>query len=310
MKPYMIFGVDTVAGAELARSLCPSQRVIGVGEGHLPEIEQCEMISGQAASQNPGKLIKDFNISCVIDASTCGDSIWNPDAQIGSEEQCATSLKLAAACRENGIPYILLSSDGVVSSPWMFHEEDSESVCSSVVAQRLLDLERQVLAGSSDTLVIRTHPIGWSATDGQPNWLESLLERMMTNRPCPELLLPGHATPIAATELANIVCRALAENLRGLYHIAGAERVHRIEFARKLAQQFEIGWLGPDRVRIHYTESERSRFGCGECSLQTRTIRKALCVAMPTLTESFSLLQEQLAERIEQPVHHQRSRAA
>lgn len=292
MNTLAIFGVDTVAGANLARSFSADYRVIGICDHNAPELPGCQLISGDEATAQPTRLLADLQPQRVIDASCVGDSPWNPQASIGSEEQCERSAKLAAACKEQGIPYVLLSSDAVLSGPWMFHEEDSECRCSSIISQRLLTLEQSILQNPS-ALVVRTHVFGWSLSAGQTGWIETLLERMGQGQTCADLHKPGHATPIVASELAQILNRAFAENLTGLYHIAGAERVNRIQFARRLAQSFDVSWLGSAASGEHFTEAERKSFGFGETSLQTRMVRRELCVAMPTLTESMHQLREQ-----------------
>jgi dTDP-4-dehydrorhamnose reductase len=101
----------------------------------------------------------------------------------------------------------------------------------------------------------------------------------------------SHATPILATDLAEIVNRAWDEGLAGVYHIAGAERISPLQFAQRLADHFELPWLA---LRDEETLNERpTGFGAGETSLQTKTIRKALCVAMPMLSEGLGRLQAQ-----------------
>ncbi|MCG6154458.1 sugar nucleotide-binding protein [Rubinisphaera margarita] len=292
MNTLAIFGVDTVAGANLARSFSADYRVIGICDHNAPELPGCQLISGDGACSSPGQLLADLQPQRVIDASCVGDSPWNPQASIGSEEQCERSAELAASCKEKNIPYVLLSSDAVLSGPWMFHEEDSECRCSSIISQRLLNLERAVLQ-NEQALVVRTHVFGWSQTSGQTGWVENLLERMQQGQTCADLQKPGHATPIVASELAQILNRAFSESLTGLYHVAGAERVNRIQFARRLAQSFDVSWFGAAASAEHFTEAERKSFGFGETSLQTRMVRRELCVAMPTLTESMQQLREQ-----------------
>src|SRR5690606_39234932 len=121
-------------------------------------------------------------------------------------------------------------------------------------------------------------------------WVESLLRSVETQRFVQQDHI-RHATPILATDLAEIVRRACLENLTGTYHVAGAERVSPLSFTQRLADQFELPWLAMRR-ESSLTEAPQG-FGEGECSLQTKQIRKALCVAMPLLSEGLSRLKEQ-----------------
>ncbi|WP_296453224.1 sugar nucleotide-binding protein [Rubinisphaera sp.] len=293
MNTLIIFGVDTVAGSNLAQSFSSSHQVIGICERNAPEISNCEILSGGAVTKQIGKLLDDLKPERFIDASSAGDSAWNPQATIGSEEQCQTSAELANACAERKIPFTLISSDAVLTGPWMFHEETSEEHSTSIIGQRLLKLEQLVQSVSSESLIVRTHLFGWNHSSESMGWIEEMLEGMLRGKVNAQWSQPGYATPIIVSEFATILSRAFEENLTGLYHIAGAERVNRIQFARRLAQQFEISWYGSGANTTHYTEAERLSFGCGESSLQTLAIRRELCVAMPTLAESTLALCKQ-----------------
>ncbi|HBN79482.1 MAG TPA: hypothetical protein DD473_27410 [Planctomycetaceae bacterium] len=293
LNTLIIFGVDTVAGSNLAESFSSSYHVIGICERNAPEIANCEILSGGAVTSQIGKLLDDLEPERLIDASSAGDSAWNPQATIGSEDQCQTSANLATACAERKIPFTLISSDAVLTGPWMFHEESSEECCTSIIGQRLLKLEQHVQAVSPEALIVRTHLFGWCQSTENTGWIEEMLEDMLRGKMNSQWSQPGYATPIIVSEFATILSRAFEENLTGLYHIAGAERVNRIQFARRLAQQFDICWYGSGTNTSHYTDAERRSFGCGESSLQTRAIRRELCVAMPTLAESTQVLCDQ-----------------
>lgn len=295
MKTLFLFGLDTVSGANIANTLSSQYRIIGIAEKFPVEIRDCQTLSGEAATVDPVSLLKEVSPDYVLDASCCGDSSWNPQARIGQPDQCQASLERAKACATLGIPFTFLSSDAVLTGPWMFHEETSQGYSSSECSQRLLKTEQAIQQAHSESLIVRTHPLGWSTFGGENStgWLESLLSRMRTARPCFELNQPGYATPILASELASILERAWSENLKGVYHIAGAERVNRFQLARRIAEYFQLRASLLASSENHFTAADRQNFGCGESSLQTRAIRRELCLAMPTLGESLQMLLDQ-----------------
>lgn len=301
MKTLLVYGIESVAGANIANTLCEHYHIVGVATEQCPEIEHCQILSGEAALDPPGQLLNDLKPDYVVDTTCCGDSAWNPEVEFAPEDQCQLAVERAAACKQLGITYSLLSSDAIFTGPWMFHEEDSEFSCSSTLGKQLIKLEADVKKACPESFIVRTHLFGWNWLDEQAGWIESLLERMQCEpTTCDELSLPGYATPILASELALILARGFEENISGTYHISGAERVNRQEFARRLAAHFNINWLCNLSRSNHFSQSERNQFGCGETSLQTRSIRRSLCVAMPTLTESIaSLLNQQPARQLQ-----------
>jgi len=291
VKTLLIYGLETVAGGNIATTLRSEYRIVGTALHGTPELHGCQVLSGQAAQTAPQRLLADTKADYVIDASCCGDSAWNPTADVASEDRCEASIERAKSAAALNIPFVFLSSDAVLTGPWMFHEEDSTEHCTSVAGQRLKQTEADILAAHSGSLVLRTHPIGWSPCGN--GWLEQLVDRLQMGKPCPELSRPGYATPLLASELAVIVSRALTEQLTGRFHLAGAERVNRLQFTRRLTENLGLHTFRLPIAEQHFSKAERQAFGCGESSLQTRAIRRALCVAMPTLSESMRTLAQQ-----------------
>lgn len=295
MQTILIFGIQTVAGANIACAWSTKARVVGVADGTPLELTGVEILDGRIPGNEPARLLADVRPDLVLDASCCGDSPWNPKTLLATAEQCEQSAQRANACASLEIPFVLLSSDAVLTGPWMFHEEDSAYHCNSVVSQRLLKLETRVLETCPQSLVVRTHPIGWSPINNakETGWLESLLEQARAGQPCQELCQPGYATPILASQLATLLQQAIASGLTGLYHIAGAERVNRLQFARRLTDILGVRQFRSPLVEGHFSRAERESFACGEMSLQTRKARQELGLSMPTLTESLEILNQQ-----------------
>jgi dTDP-4-dehydrorhamnose reductase len=171
----------------------------------------------------------------------------------------------------------------------MFHDDEGDSHCPSREAAILRAAEEEVCRRHPTPLVIRTNVYGWS-TGGRQGWLETVLA-MIEARRLNALDGVRHATPILATDLADILEQALAVDLQGTYHIAGAERISPRGFAQRLAGQFNLPWVPLPRENP-LTEAP-SGFGTGECALQTKKIRRDLCLPMPLLGESLDRLEAQ-----------------
>src|SRR5262249_37063394 len=92
-----------------------------------------------------------------------------------------------------------------------------------------------------------------------------------------------YATPILATDLAELLEKAFELNLHGLYHITGAERTNAHRFVNELAAA-----LGLDGMRLTTAPpgAQASADAC-ETSLNTRQARRDLAHAMPLLREGL-----------------------
>ena len=309
MERAFIVGIDSVVGANTVVHAAQRHAVAGVWLDQPVEIEGCQC---EPAEHGAGiaEQLREFQPDCVI---YCGpESCSNWDASSGPrivKSGSDLAAAWAAAAHQTGARFVMISSDAIFTLPWLFHEEESESLCDSAAARTILKSERQVQAVCPESLIIRTHAFGWSPTG------EGLIESLFQQIEGQGIVDQNHlryATPILATDLADIVERAVSEELTGVYHVAGAERVSPLAFAQRLADQFDLPWVG---MRGETDLAPRSTgFGAGECSLQTKKIRKALCVAMPMIAEGLDRLSRQQVDGHRDalaPLHHaELSRAA
>ena len=94
-----------------------------------------------------------------------------------------------------------------------------------------------------------------------------------------------------ASDLADILQKSWESGLVGIHHIAGAERVSPRKFAMRLAGHFRLPT--PSSPIAGSLADRTTGFGCGETSLQTRKIRRALGIPLPLLDESLDRLYQQ-----------------
>lgn len=286
MVHLLVVGVDTLVGANLAASLAGRYQVSTWSPVPGCEIPNC---SALPAEDPAAAVLEACRPDTIIHCGPAARSTWEPGAsQDIRDELVQQTDEWAAAAAAHQIRFVMISSDAIFTGPWLFHDEQSHGVCSSYQSQVIRAAETQVLEHCPEALIFRTHAFGWSP-DGN-GWIESLLQTIEASRFVQQDHI-RHATPILATDLADILDRALQENLTGIHHVAGAERVSPLKFAQRLADQFDLPWLA---VRKEASLCEiPAGFGEGECSLHTKKIRKALCVAMPLLSEGLQRLREQ-----------------
>lgn len=288
MNTILVVGVDTTIGANAAARLSDRQSVVGLAPGRRIAIDGCEIHAFNP--ENPDEAaswLTDIRPQRVLYCGPESRSCWEPDvADRLTDASAAAAGRWAAAAHSAGAPFTMVSSDAVFAGPWIFHDEDSLAVCRSPQAAAVREAEKLVQEACPEALIVRTNVFGWSPTP-QTGWLERLIKgiEQRRNLDCDCI---RHATPILATDLIEIIDRAWQEELSGVYHVAGAERVSPMQFAQRLADQFDLPWLS---LRGEQSLDELPQgFGAGETSLQTKQVRKALCVAMPMLSEGLARL--------------------
>lgn len=288
MDRFLVVGVDTVVGANLALYLAEKYHVTTWHPEDKFDIVNCDALDPADA---PHAAVARTSPDWVLFCGAAARSAWDPKTlETIDESIVSTAADWAKACADAGVRFLMVSSDAVFTGPWMFHDEQSVGVCQSSQAHAVRATETAVREVAPNALILRTNAYGWSADPVNNGWLENLLGEVEMRRFVEQDSI-RHATPILATDLAAIIERACLENLSGTFHVAGAERVSPLKFTQRLADLFALPWLAV-RKETSLTELP-CEFGAGESSLQTKEIRKALCVAMPLLSEGLARLHEQ-----------------
>jgi dTDP-4-dehydrorhamnose reductase len=226
----------------------------------------------------------------VVYCGRAARSSWEASSESNADDSAQVEMFLRAVV-EIDARLLLISSDRVLAGPRMFHDEN-EPAGIDAQAQQLHAVERAASADETNrrrVLVVRTNAIGWSATG------ESFAERIWRSleaREPVQLDATSFATPILASDLAEILHRCLNSRLCGLLHIGGAERTSPFRFAQELAR---AAGFDPRLVCAKAQEAPAGEAVVSPCetSLGSRLVRRELDVALPLLRESISRFIEQ-----------------
>lgn len=291
MDKILIVGVESVVGANLAAAFPESCSLVGVTTlPRLDNIGRCEVRS-KATGGEPGRIVSEVRPQAVVYCGAGAVSCWDPRAGEGlTRGEIDRAGRWAKAAAESGARFVLISSDAVFGNPWMFHEETCESLCGSPQAEILRGSEARCLQGCSESLIVRTHAFGWSPAGGI-NWVADLLARPENGLSIDPL---RYATPILASDLAELLYAAMHAELTGTWHIAGGERISHAAFVERLLDRF--GLPLPARSPRSAGEQGRSGFGRGETTLASRRIRRALGQGVPLLGDGLDRFAEQTAD--------------
>ncbi|MFM8223032.1 MAG: hypothetical protein ACKOJF_29335, partial [Planctomycetaceae bacterium] len=105
-----------------------------------------------------------------------------------------------------------------------FHRENGTCFCDSPQAVGYRQMEQAVLEANPQSLVVRTQAFGWSQVPGRTGLPERVVETLVAGGAV-RLDCQRHATPILATDLADVLELARQKSLSGVYHVGGGERV-------------------------------------------------------------------------------------
>lgn len=292
MEKLVIAGVDSILGGNMAAWLSERFEIVGVSFNDRVQINGCE------TSGSPGRdphdiqeFVRSEQPDWLVYCGPWTDSAWNgeQDTQqfLKAGDQVLPWIKAAAEC---DCATTVVSSDAIFTGPWMFHDEASDRFCSTPAAGALRQMEDRILTESPATMLVRSHVFGWSSSSRTAGFIERTLSQMYSGRRL-NLDCVRHATPILATDLAEILEQAYQAGLTGLHHIGGAERLNPYRLGTMLASQFGCPYT-PAAPLEPLTE-RCTQFGASETSLQSLKIRKALGLSLPLVGEGLARLHVQ-----------------
>jgi len=288
----LIAGVESVVGANLAACFSDRCDVRGVSFARSAPLAACETsvcpprdvdaVRGTIAANQPSWLFY------------CGPASRSTWSGL-SPDECDSTLSAAVriwaqAAEQMNCRFALISSDAVFTGPWMFHREECTGHCPSAAAQELRAAEEAALRAAPSALVVRTNAYGWSPASAGSGWIEEILSGLASGTAGPFDCL-RHATPILATDLAEVLAQACHAGLSGVYHAAGAERTNPARFVEALAEVFDLP--APRSPSVSSLSERPTGFGRGETSLYTRKIRRALGISLPLLSDGLGRLRAQ-----------------
>ncbi len=286
MQNVLVLGVDTVLGSNLALEFARWFDVFGMFTSFAVEIDGCQT---EKRPDSPDELLARVDQVAPRWVVLCGDlsqSSWLDVETPRSDVDVAQTL--LDGSRNFGYRLTVISSDAVFTGPRLFHDEDAPRLGTGVFARQACQLER-MLADTS-ALVVRTHAYGWSPAPDFVPGIEQLWDRLRFSTAC-ELDTKRYATPILASDLASLLCRAMDRELAGLYHIAGAERINPYRFGVEMAAAFG---LPSNRVHCRVEECRGAASTVpSERSLATHRARGALATPMPLVRDGLKRLAEQ-----------------
>ncbi|MEM2084218.1 MAG: sugar nucleotide-binding protein, partial [Nitrososphaerota archaeon] len=124
-------------------------------------------------------------------------------------------------------------------SKGMYKEEDEPNPINFYGYSKLLG-EKIIEENEGEYLIARASVIyGSKPASGKTNFALWILDNLNKNQNI-KVLIDQYVSPTLNTNLAEILLEAYERNITGIYHIAGAERVSRYEFALKLAEVFNL----------------------------------------------------------------------
>lgn len=293
MKLY-ITGIAGLLGSNIVRTLVNRCEITGVDlvEADIPNIKyekfslfDTDLLRDHIKAVNPDVVI---HTAAAVNVDECEE---NPDWAKKLNDDVTKDI--ADICDNLGIKLVYISSDAVFDGKEarLYTETDTPNPL-NVYARTKLAGEEHVLSYSNN-MVFRTNIYGYNIQDKKSfgEWVLSALQDGQTLNMIDDI----DFSPILVNDLAEIIYKAVVENLTGLYHVCATGCISKYEFGVKLKEIFELG--SGDINKVHSDtmnfKAKRSR----HMGMSNEKIKKILGIKIRTPEESikeFRRLYEEL----------------
>jgi len=191
---------------------------------------------------------------------------------------------VAEACDEVGAKLVHISTDYVFDGEKGHYKEEDNPNPISYYGLTKLEGERQVVAHCRNYAILRTSVLyGWHPW--KQNFATWVISQLRQNKEI-SVVEDHYNTPTLADNLAEMIPEVLQRGLKGLYHASGSERISRYEFAKKIAESFQLdsSLIKPAKMsQLLAWIAKRPR----DSSLSTDKIRKQLRTRPLNITEGL-----------------------
>lgn len=246
----LITGASGLLGLNLALEARNKHQVVGMDRCQLTgvpfEMVCADLLERGAVDRVLDTAHPDWLIHCAALANL---EACEADPELARCLNASLPGDLAAACKVRGVKIVQISTDSVFDGikSDLYTEEDVPNPL-SLYAETKLQGEQAVLSANPDAIVARVNFYGFSL-----NGKRSLAEFFVNNLSAGERI-KGFTdltfNPTFVGDLADLLLRMLAKDLRGLYHTVSADVMSKYSFGVMLARRF--GWdeslISPESV--------------------------------------------------------------
>ena len=185
------------------------------------------------------QLFIDVVPDAVIHAAAAANTDYCQLNQAGSHKiNVDTSITIAGLCMERNIPLVFVSTDMVfdgLNAP--YKEEDS--VCPvNVYGEQKVLAEKEMVKRCPEMTICRTSIMFGHHPDRTKNWFQKNIESMRMQQEV-QLFVDEYRTFLSVRKAVSGLLLAI-DNISGILHLSGDERISRYDFARLVTDVFQI----------------------------------------------------------------------
>lgn len=243
MQKVMILGSNGLLGQNLVQHFKDRYRVIGssVEQDNYLEVLEFEYYPVDLTNRlQTRRLLEDVKPDIIINAAAFTDV-----------DGCEDHREICWGVNVHAIENILENSAGFkpilvhISTDYVFDGEDGlyreidKPSPRGNYARSKLAAENIILSGSLEYIIVRTQVLYGVGINIRPNFATWVVKQLQEGKTI-NVVTDQIGSPTYAPDLAEAIDRLLKNEAYGLFHVSSPDQISRYDFARKIAETFEL----------------------------------------------------------------------
>lgn len=295
-KPRVLLsGASGFVGYNLARYLRDDFELYGTYHQIQPPSGEDRFIKVDVTSRGSVEEVLDrVEPQAVIHAAAVAEvDFCERNPGICSQVNVKGTEMIVETAASAGCRFIFLSTDLVFDGEKGDYSEEDEPNPTTFYGVTKLKAEKQVLHATDRAVLLRLGLMYGKRSYSSAGFVHKLVESLKAGKPF-QLFTDQYRTPLYLRDLAEALRMILQdEDLRGLYHLGGPERVSRWEFGQAVGEVFGFReeLLLPIRMEDLPGMVPRPR----DCSLNSGRICERLKLQPTGVSEGLQRLKEEMS---------------
>ncbi len=190
---------------------------------------------------------------------------------------------LVEICKKNGLHLIYISSDAIFDGTEKNNLEQTVPNPLGVFGNTKVESESIICKNLESYCILRTSNLfGWD--NKQQNFAQWIIQELSQNKTI-QVISDQIITPSYCPNIAEIILEFTEKKINGIYHAAGKESITRADFAKKIANTFNLNekLLIPTPLSELNLDMKRGK----NCSLDTTKIQSVSKTPILSIDEAL-----------------------
>ena len=198
------------------------------------------------------RTVKDIRPDAILHTAALTDvDLCEREKELAMKVNYEATVRLASLAKECGAFMVYISTDYVFDgNKGLYKEDDAPNPMNQYGYSKLKGEEATKQIAEQSCIVRASVIYGSRPSGGKVNFALWLIEKLRKNERV-DVLGDQHVSPTLSSGLAETLGEVIQRRLTGIYHLSGATRVSRYEFAQRLCDVFGLdsSLLNPARMK-------------------------------------------------------------